>query len=119
MKSAEETIQEQRNLAHELSKTEAKSKIFEAINSSVKTEEAKVIESANKRMMEVHARKEAEAAKAAKAIEDAQNATAKKMEQAREEERAAIDKVVATHARNVIAWICQNSQYLSRKINGL
>jgi hypothetical protein len=38
-----------------------------------------------------------------KAIEQAQAATAKQMEKAREEERAAIDKVVFIHARNVIA----------------
>jgi len=54
-------------------------------------------------MAEVHARKEQEASKAAKLIEEAQAATSKKIEQARLEESAAIDKVVATHARNVIA----------------
>jgi hypothetical protein len=54
-------------------------------------------------MAEVHARKEAEASKAAKLIEEAQASLAKKMEQAREEERSAIDKVVASHARNVVA----------------
>jgi hypothetical protein len=102
-KSAETTIKEQRDLADNLQKNEANAKIFEAINSSVKDEERKVIDAANKRMAEVHARKEQEATKAAKAIQDAQSATTKKIEQARAEEKVAIDKVVADRAKNVVA----------------
>lgn len=102
-KSAEKAIQEQRELAHELSRAEAKAKISDAIAASVADEEKKVIDAANKRMAEVHARREAEATKAAKAIEEAREIAKRKMDQAREEERAAIEKVVATHARNVVA----------------
>lgn len=101
--SAETTIREQRNLANDLERSEAKNKIFDAINSSVKDEERKVIDAANKRMAEVHARKEQEATKAAKAIDEAHAATAKKLEQIRAEEKAAIDKVVSKTASNVVA----------------
>ena len=69
----------------------------------MKSEEQKVIENANKRMAEVHARKQAEVSKAAEEIERAHVDAQKRMEEARASERAAIDQVVAKSARNVVA----------------
>lgn len=89
-RSAELTIREQRDLADQLQAVESKNKIVEAINNSVKEEEEKIIDAANRRMAEVHARKEQEATKAAKAIEEAQKETAKKIEELRKAEIAKI-----------------------------
>ena len=44
-------------MAGKLEAIEAKNKINEAINKSVREEEQKVIDAANKRMAEVHAKK--------------------------------------------------------------
>ena len=54
-----------------MEKLEKQARINESINESVKKEEQKVIEAANKRMAEVHARKNLEANNAAQAIEAA------------------------------------------------
>jgi len=69
--SASDTVDEQRAVAAKLEQIEAQARINEAINNSVKKEEQKVIDDANKRMAEVHAKKAKEAAAAAQAIEDA------------------------------------------------
>ena len=82
-RQAYQTVEEQRNVAGKLEAIEAKTKINEAINKSVREEEQKVIDAANKRMAEVHAKKAQEAAKAAKAIDDARAATSKKVEKAK------------------------------------
>jgi hypothetical protein len=50
-------VQEQRDVAKKLESTEYQAKINESVNSSVKKEEKAVIDAANKRMAEVHARK--------------------------------------------------------------
>ena len=80
LKTAEVTIDGQRNMAGRIQKSEAQRKISEAINNSVKDEEQKVIDAANKRMGEVHAKRTEEANKAVKAIEDAQKSTESKVE---------------------------------------
>ena len=50
-------VQEQRDVAKKLESTEYQAKINESVNASVKKEEKAVIDAANKRMAEVHARK--------------------------------------------------------------
>ena len=54
-----------------MEKLESQAVINEAINENVKKEEQKVIEAANKRIAEIHARKATEATKALRAIEKA------------------------------------------------
>ena len=91
--SAMEKVREQRKVADKLERLEKQANINDAINDSVKREEQKVIEAANKRMAEVHARKASEANAASKAIEDAGAARAKAEEAAAKAEKDAIDKV--------------------------
>ena len=62
--TAAEKVKEERDVADKMEKLEKQARINEAINESVKQEEQKVIEAANKRMAEVHARKNTEANKA-------------------------------------------------------
>ena len=64
-------VKEQRKIADKMEKLESQSVINEEINENVKKEEQKVIEAANKRIAEIHARKATEANKAVKAIEKA------------------------------------------------
>ena len=87
-----------------MEKLESQSQINEAINENVKKEEQKVIEAANKRIAEIHARKATEATKAVKAIEKAQEKSDKKKAAALEKEGEAVKKVVKKHADKVIAW---------------
>ena len=70
-------------MADKMEKLESQSQINEAINENVKKEEQKVIEAANKRIAEIHAKKATEANKAVKAIEKAQ-------QRAEEQKEAAI-----------------------------
>ena len=100
--SALDKVNEQRGVANKLEKIEDQSKINESINQSVKLEEQRVIDEANKRMAEVHSRKAREAAQAAKKIEEARIARKKKEEAARKEEEAAINSVIKTHSGNVV-----------------
>jgi hypothetical protein len=67
--TAAEKVKEERDVADKMERLEKQARINEAINESVKQEEQRVIEAANKRMAEVHARKNTEANKAAKAID--------------------------------------------------
>ena len=69
--SAWDTVNGQRQVAKKLETIEAQARINEAINNSVKKEEQKVIDDANKRMAEVHAKKAKEASAAVAAIEAA------------------------------------------------
>lgn len=64
-----EKVREQRNVADKLEKLEKQADINDAINDSVKAEEQRVIEAANKRMAEVHAKKATMANEAAAAVE--------------------------------------------------
>jgi len=96
-------VDEQREVASNLEKLEKQASINDAINESVKKEEQRVIEAANKRMAEVHAKKATMANEASAAI-DAAALSRKKAENvaAREErkairaaEKAASEKTVA------------------------
>ena len=69
--TAMDHVTEQREVASKMEKLEHQAQINESINESVKAEEQKVIEAANKRMAEVHSRKAQEAKSAADAIEAA------------------------------------------------
>lgn len=55
--SSEVKVKEQRDVADKMERIESQAAINESINNSVKEEEAKVIEAANKRMAEVHSKK--------------------------------------------------------------
>ena len=86
-----------------MEKLESQSKINDAINQSVKEEEQRVIEAANRRMAEVHAKKAQEADAAAKAIEKAHHDREAKELQARREEEDAINSALRKHSSNVVA----------------
>ena len=102
--TAMDHVTEQREVASKMEKLEHQAQINESINESVKAEEQKVIEAANKRMAEVHSRKAQEAKSAADAIEAAKADSKAKQESAKKEEQAAISKALSTHASNVVAW---------------
>ena len=101
--TAMDHVTEQREVASKMEKLEHQAQINESINESVKAEEQKVIEVANKRMAEVHSRKAQEAKSAADAIESAKADSKAKQDSAKKEEQAAINKALSTHASNVVA----------------
>jgi len=88
--SAMEKVREQRSVADKLEALEKQASINDSINESVKREEQRVIEAANKRMAEVHARKATMANEASAAIEAAGLARAKAEKAAAKEEKKAI-----------------------------
>ena len=61
MQSAADKVKQQRDVADKMEKLERQAAINEQINESVKQEEQRVIEAANRRMAEVHAKKAEEA----------------------------------------------------------
>ena len=64
-------VHQQREVADKMERLEHQAVINDSINDSVKKEEQRVIEAANRRMAEVHARKAEEANSASKAIDQA------------------------------------------------
>ena len=86
-----------------MEKLERQAAINDSINDSVKQEEQRVIDAANRRMAEVHAKKAEEANAAFKAIESA--ATDRKASEAaaRKKELEAVTRIRATHSSNVVA----------------
>lgn len=74
-----------------------------------------MIEAANKRIAEIHAKKATEASKALKAIEKAQEKSEKKKAEAKEKERDAVAKVVSKHADKVIAW--DDKEFIKQRYN--
>lgn len=71
LQSAMDKVKQQRDVADKMEKLEHQSAINDSINESVKREEQRVIEAANRRMAEVHAKKAEEANQAFQAIEAA------------------------------------------------
>jgi len=67
-------VHQQREVADKMEKLEHQAAINDSINESVKKEEQRVIEAANRRMAEVHAKKAEEANQAFQAIEAQQRA---------------------------------------------
>ena len=86
-----------------MEKLEHQAAINESINESVKKEEQRVIEAANRRMAEVHAKKAEEANQAFQAIEAAKNDRASAVAAAIKKEQDAINKIRSTHSANVVA----------------
>ena len=86
-----------------MEKLEHQAAINESINESVKKEEQRVIEAANRRMAEVHAKKAEEANQAFQAIEAAKNARADAVASAIKKEQDTINKIKSTHSANVVA----------------
>ena len=101
-RAAADKVQEERRVADKQEKVESQEVINESINESVKQEEQRVIEDANRRMAEVHNRKAEYARAAAEAIDKASAERAKKVEEAQAEEAATIKKVVSDHSSNVV-----------------
>ena len=101
--SAMEKVREQRTVADKLEKLEKQASINDAINESVKAEEQRVIEAANKRMAEVHARKATMANEAAAAVDAAHEARAKAEKAAAKEEAKAIATAEASAAESTVA----------------
>ena len=101
--SAAAKVKEQRDVANKMEKIEKQAQINESINESVKREEQAVIEAANKRMAEVHAKKAEEANKASQAIEKAQATSKAAVEAARAAESKAIADAVKKHSDAVVA----------------
>lgn len=96
-------VNEQRSVADKLEKLEKQASINDAINDSVKKEEQRVIEAANKRMAEVHARKATMANEASAAIDAAAVARSKAEAQAAKEEAKAIAKAEKAAATQTVA----------------
>lgn len=86
-----------------MEKLERQAAINEQINESVKIEEQRVIEAANRRMAEVHAKKAEEANAAFKAIEAASKERKAAEDAARKKEADTIKKIHQKHASNVVA----------------
>ena len=101
--SAMEKVREQRSVANDLERLEKQASINDAINESVKQEEQRVIEAANKRMAEVHARKATMASEAAAAIDAAAAARAKAEREAEKTERQAIKAAEKAAAESTVA----------------
>ena len=101
--SAMEKVREQRSVANDLERLEKQASINDAINESVKQEEQRVIEAANKRMAEVHARKATMASEAAAAIDAAAAARAKAEKEAEKTERQAIKAAEKAAAESTVA----------------
>lgn len=66
-------------------------------------EEQRVIEDANKRMAEVHAKKAVMASNAAKAIEKTKEETLRKVDALKSEEKSLIDKLITFNAASVVS----------------
>lgn len=96
-------VNEQRSVADKLEKLEKQASINDAINDSVKKEEQRVIEAANKRMAEVHARKATMANEASAAIDAAATARSKAEATAAKEEAKAIAKAEKAAATQTVA----------------
>lgn len=96
-------VHQQRDVADKMEKLEHQAAINDSINESVKKEEQRVIEAANRRMAEVHAKKAEEANQAFQAIEAANKERKDAEEAARKKEMETILKVKATHSSNVVA----------------
>ena len=86
-----------------MEKLEHQAAINDSINESVKKEEQRVIEAANRRMAEVHAKKSEEANQAFQAIEAAKSERVHAEEAARAKEASAIASIRSSHASNVVA----------------
>ena len=71
--------------------------INDSINDSVKKEEQRVIEAANRRMAEVHARKAEEANSASQAIDSAKKDKYAAIDSAEAREKLAIRKIADEH----------------------
>lgn len=71
LQSAMDKVKAQKEVAEKMEKLEHQAAINDSINESVKKEEQRVIEAANRRMAEVHAKKAEEANQAFQAIESA------------------------------------------------
>ena len=99
MAKVEEVSQVGKKITHE----ENVARVNEAINKKVKLEEQEVIEAANKRMAEVHAKKETQATAAADSIDDIHKKRADKFKKIEKEERSTIDSVVNNHSDKVVA----------------
>jgi len=104
MQSAVDKVTQQREVADKMEKLERQAAINDQINESVKQEEQRVIDAANRRMAEVHAKKAEEANAAFKAIESAAVERKATETAARKKELDAVTKIRATHAINVVAW---------------
>lgn len=103
MQSAVDKVTQQRDVANKMEMLERQAAINDQINESVKREEQRVIDAANRRMAEVHAKKAEEANAAFKAIEAAANERKATEEAARKKELDAVKKIRSTHASNVVA----------------
>ena len=89
-----------------MEKIEQQSAINDSINDSVKKEEQRVIEEANRRMAEVHSRKAQEANKANAEIMKAKDEYSKKQSELEKERDDSITKSISTHSAAVIKkWI--------------
>lgn len=96
-------VDEQREVASNLEKLEKQASINDAINESVKKEEQRVIEAANKRMAEVHAKKATMANEASAAIDAAALSRKKAENVAAREERKAIRNAEKAAAEKTVA----------------
>lgn len=103
MQSAVDKVTQQREVADKMEKLERQAAINDQINESVKQEEQRVIDAANRRMAEVHAKKAEEANAAFKAIESAAIERKATEAAARKKELDAVTRIRATHAINVVA----------------
>jgi hypothetical protein len=101
--SAMEKVREQRSVADKLEALEKQASINDSINESVKREEQRVVEAANKRMAEVHARKATMANEASAAIEAAGLARSKAEKAAEKEEKKAIKAAEKAAAQATVA----------------
>jgi len=102
MQSAVDKVTQQRDVADKMEKLERQAAINDSINDSVKQEEQRVIDAANRRMAEVHAKKAEEANAAFKAIESASTDRKATEAAARKKELDAVTRIRATHSANVI-----------------
>lgn len=112
MQSAMDKVKQQREVAEKMEKLENQAAVNESINESVKKEEQRVIEAANRRMAEVHAKKAEEANQAFQAIEAAKNERASAVAAALKKEADSISKTRSTHAANVVSW---NNYFMQTK----
>ena len=103
LQSAVDKVKAQRDVADKMERLENQAAINDSINESVKKEEQRVIEAANRRMAEVHAKKAEEASQAFQAIEEARHARMAAEEAARKKEFDTVNSIRAKHSANVVA----------------
>ena len=96
-------VKEQRDVANKMERIENQASINESINNSVKEEEVKIIDAANKRMAEVNSKKASQANEAAQDIQKAQEESKKAQKEAREKENKAIKEAIKKHSDTVVA----------------